>query len=496
MKTSHRFFQFVLPLSLVIPAQAISQASLSIRNVHLVTPNAKVSKRPVNVLIEGDRIRQIGSQNFAADRVIDGTGQYLLPGLIDTHVHLRDVPGLVVHDANPETLKINEQAMAQIPKSYLYAGFTTLLDLANSAGAIAQWNSQPVAPQAYFCSPVLVPNGYPVINMPEHARQSPEISRHYLYDTHSHTAANPDDAEQHSPEHLVEIGKKDGARCIKVFYETGFNGKKNLPTPSKAAVRALVEAAHKYHLPVFLHGNSVESYEFGLKTGVDVIVHGLWNADVQVDHKDLIQIAKRLNKAKIAVQPTVQVIYGEQELFNPNFFTQTGQQHVMPKALIHWYQSEDGQWMNRELKPFFTSDTPPASEQLYQRVNTVYRPMLDRVKVVSNELTRGNSQLIFGSDTPSGPFYTQFPGFNGREEMNRWLEMGISLETLFKAMTIENARILGLHNDIGSVEKGKVANLLLLSKNPLKDITAYDSISWVILKGVPIQRDTLSALSQ
>jgi imidazolonepropionase-like amidohydrolase len=74
--------------------------------------------------------------------------------------------------------------------------------------------------------------------------------------------------------------------------------------------------------------------------------------------------------------------------------------------------------------------------------------------------------------------------------------MGISLETLFKAMTIENARILGIHNDIGSVEKGKVANLLLLSKNPLKDITAYDSISWVILKGVPIQRDTLSALSQ
>lgn len=496
MKFKYRFFQFVLPLGIVLPAQAVTQGSLLIHNVHLVTPDAKVSKRPVNLLIEGDRIRQIGPQDFAADRVIDGTGQYLLPGLIDTHVHLRDVPGLIVHEDNPEALKINQQAMAQIPKSYLYAGFTTLLDLANSPGAIALWNSQPVAPQAYFCSPVFVPNGYPVAHMPELAQQSPEISRHYLYDKHSHPRANPADAVQHSPEYLVQIGKKDGAKCIKVFYEKGFNGKKNLPTPSKAAVRALVAAAHKHHLPVFLHGNSWESYEFGLETGVDMIVHGLWNADAKTNNKDLIQIAKRLIKAKIAVQPTVQVIYGEQEVFNPNFFNQTGLQPVMPGALIHWYQSEAGQWMNREMKPFFTGVIPLAGEQLYGRVKKVYRPMLDRVKIVSNELTREKSQLIFGSDTPSGPFYTQFPGFNGREEMNRWLDMGISLETLFKAMTIENARILGLHNDLGSVEKGKIANLLLVNKNPLKDITAYDSISLVILKGVPIQRDTLSAMNR
>lgn len=496
MKLIHRFVQLTLVAGLVPPVQAQTKASVSIRNVHIITSHAQVSKHPVNVLIEGDRIRQIGSQNFPAQRVIEGNGRYLIPGLIDTHVHLRDVPGLIGQENNPEISNINQEALAQIPKSYLYAGFTTVLDLANSAEAIAKWNSQPIAPQAYFCSPVLIPNGYPVANMPKSTRQSQEISRHYLHDKHSLKIVNMAEADQHSPASLVELGKKEGARCIKVFYEKGFAGKKNLPTPSEATVRELVAVAHKHHLPVFLHGNSLESYEFGLATGVDMIVHGLWNASIKTDNQDLITIAKRLINARIAVQPTVQVIYGEQEIFNPNFFKQAGLHHAIPGSLMDWYQSDAGQWMKKSISSHFISATPISAEQLYQRVKADYRPMLDRVKTISTELIRSKPLLVFGSDTPSGPFYTQFPGFNGREEMNRWLDMGISLEDLFKAMTIENARVIGLQSEIGSVEKGKLANLLLLSKNPLEDITAYDSIHLVVLKGIPIQRETLSALHQ
>ena len=52
---------------------------------------------------------------------------------------------------------------------------------------------------------------------------------------------------------------------------------------------------------------------------------------------------------------------------------------------------------------------------------------------------------------------------------------------------------MGLDDELGSIAKNKVANLLLLSKNPLEDVTAYDSINWVILKGKPIAREELSA---
>ena len=471
-----------------------AKGSLLIRNIHLITADAKVSKQLQNILIENERIRAIGKEEFVAEQVIDGHGQYLIPGLIDAHVHLRDVPGLLLPESEKKTSTIYHHAIAQIPKNYLYAGFTTILDLANSKEFIDTWNSNPLAPQAYFCSPMLIQQGYPVVNMPKEVQDSPEISRHYLHDSHSHAAASIVDKDQHTPAKLVEVAKQEGARCIKVFYETGFGNQRNLPVPSEAVVRELVAAAHQQHLPVFLHGNSQRAYEFALKTGVDMLVHGLWNGDANTTNEALIQIANRLVKANIAIQPTVQVLYGGQELANPDFFKDPYVKHVMPASLINWYRSYEGQWMNREMNGSFGDDSNRSPEQHYQFVKAAYKPLLERVALLSQHLnSQKKSSLVFGSDTPSGPMYTQCPGFNGRKEMDHWLAMGISLPDLFKAMTIGNARRMGLQNEIGSIEKNKIANFLLLSKNPLEDVAAYDSINWVILKGKAVAREDLSA---
>ena len=500
-----KFNRLLIPLSLIVmiaigakaaePTKGnLYKASLLIRDVHIITANAKVSKYPLNVLIEQERIQAIGTQEFNAEQVIDGKGQYLIPGLIDSHVHLRDVPGLMLPPEELERSTIYQEAAAQIPRSYLYAGFTSVLDLANTKEFIDKWNSQPLAPQAYFCAPLMIPHGYPIANMPEFVQQSPDVTRHYLHDRHSHNAIPIADADEHTPAKLVASGKKDGARCIKVFYEKGFGKMKNLPVPSETIIRELVATAHKHNLPVFLHGNSQESYEFALNTGVDMLVHGMWIADAKTTNAELTQIANRLIKAKIAVQPTVQVIYGEQELFNANFFQQPDVKHVMPASLINWYQSDAGQFMKRDIGGYFKNTVPLTNEQQYQQVKAAYEPMLERVKIVTQQLNTHKSQLVFGSDTPSGPIYTQFPGLNGRKEMDHWLAMGVSLPDLFKAMTIVNAQRMGLSDEIGSVAKNKVANLLLLSKNPLEDVTAYDSINWVILKGKPVAREQLSAV--
>ncbi|MCP4332134.1 MAG: amidohydrolase family protein, partial [Gammaproteobacteria bacterium] len=74
-----------------------------------------------------------------------------------------------------------------------------------------------------------------------------------------------------------------------------------------------------------------------------------------------------------------------------------------------------------------------------------------------------------------------------------WIDAGVTLSQLFDAATIENAKFFGLDGEIGTIEVGKRADLLLLGKNPLHDLAAYDAIEYIILNGEAIERSSLSA---
>jgi imidazolonepropionase-like amidohydrolase len=70
---------------------------------------------------------------------------------------------------------------------------------------------------------------------------------------------------------------------------------------------------------------------------------------------------------------------------------------------------------------------------------------------------------------------------------------GIPLSAIFAAATVNNARQFRLEKDYGTVEKGKIANLLLLDANPLASVEAWTRIDKVILRGEPIERESLAA---
>jgi imidazolonepropionase-like amidohydrolase len=78
-------------------------------------------------------------------------------------------------------------------------------------------------------------------------------------------------------------------------------------------------------------------------------------------------------------------------------------------------------------------------------------------------------------------------------EMKQLLKAGMSLEQIFKAATISNAREFKLESQVGSIEPGKVANLVLMKQSPLETVDAYDSITMVWVHGKAISRDSLAA---
>lgn len=100
-----------------------------------------------------------------------------------------------------------------------------------------------------------------------------------------------------------------------------------------------------------------------------------------------------------------------------------------------------------------------------------------------NYLATRGARFLFGTDTPSAPSYANAPGLNGCQEMYRRVDARLTPAQVFRAATIVNAEALGLDREIGRVQPGKRANLLLLLKDPTRTVEAYDGIVKVIQGG-------------
>lgn len=104
------------------------------------------------------------------------------------------------------------------------------------------------------------------------------------------------------------------------------------------------------------------------------------------------------------------------------------------------------------------------------------------------------ARFLLGTDTAVGGFgWSHTPGLAGYWEMQARARGGVPLAAIFRAATLDNAKAFGLEIDVGSVEVGRQADLLLLSRKPLEDLSAYDAIEKVILDGKVFEREALNA---
>jgi hypothetical protein len=127
-----------------LPVAAIAQPSPNqapertwITDVRIISPEKLDHIEKGSVLIENGRIvrveRKTGAKKPAGATVVSGEEQFLIPGLIDSHVHLASIPGIRPEvnfgpaEAKPTWIK---KYFKQLPRSYLYFGYTTLVDLA------------------------------------------------------------------------------------------------------------------------------------------------------------------------------------------------------------------------------------------------------------------------------------------------------------------------------------------------------------------------------
>lgn len=483
-------------LAPAVHSENIVSQDLRIENVTIVSPESAREIDGATVTIHDGRIQSISSRATAAAggpiaaRRLDGTNLYLIPGLIDSHVHLGGLPGMTDEQerAHPD---IARAAREQIPRSYLYSGFTTLIDLISTPEGMARWNSHDSVPDTYFCGGAVLMDGYPSNYLPKESRYTAMPYWFVEAQTPDPTLPRGVAASEHTPPAVVTRMKAEGAICVKIFFERGFGGVHNLPVPKAETIRALVRAAHAAGLPVFMHANSLEAQQFALETGVDIIAHGLWNTDEKTKPGELTALEKsvldRVIAADVGWQPTLRVLYGLRGLFDNATLADPRLNEVLPRSLIDWYRSPQGGWFRDSI----IAESPELASRSVA-ANMLSSP-INRVAAATGYMAQHHARLLFGTDTPSSPTYANPPGLNGWMEMRHLADAGMTPEQIFQAATLSNAHALKLDSDVGTVQVGKRANLLLVRADPRKTIEAYQEIAKVILGGRVLDPSILAA---
>ena len=486
-----------LLLATVLP-DALLAADLLIEHVTIVSAERATPLPDALVRVRDGRIVEIrsasGATGHGGANKIDGSGLYLTPGLIDSHVHLGDIPGMTT-EQEAQHPDIATAARNQIPRSYLLYGFTTLIDLISTPEGMARWKSHGIAPDVYFCGGAALIDGYPMNYAPKPQRYQ---GWRYMLIEPGTQAPDGIDTASHTPQAVVSRMKSDGAICVKTFYERGFGGVRNLPVPKLETIREVVKAAHAVGLPVLMHANSDEAHEFGLEAGVDIMAHGMWN--VYREHSTSSEVTPSMRKIldeelarNIGYQPTMQVLYGLRDVVGGSFLSDPQLPRALPSNLIDWYRSAEGQWFHAAITENMKLPANPSPSQLDQAANEALGSVIERSKQVTAYVVAQHGRILFATDTPSAPTYANPPGLNGWLEMHRLLEAGETPAQIFRSATLTNARALKLDRDIGSVQIGKRANLLLLRQDPTQSIDAYADIAKVILNGRILDPSELAA---
>jgi cytosine/adenosine deaminase-related metal-dependent hydrolase len=113
-----------------------------------------------------------------------------------------------------------------------------------------------------------------------------------------------------------------------------------------------------------------------------------------------------------------------------------------------------------------------------------------RIKIVG-AMQRAGIRLLAGSDAPN-PYI--FPGFSLHDELELLVRAGLSPLEALQTATVNPAKFLGIEKEIGTIEKGKLADLILLDANPLVDISNTKKINAVVANGRFLDRTVLDKM--
>ena len=492
-------FSAILTVRLAVLGQALLTAQtapeharpvkrLLIRNAMIIYGNAEPPFGPANVCIEDGRIARVGGvpRDWRADAEIDATGKYVMPGIINGHMHLQDERGGV---PQPFQYEMN---------LYLAAGATTVRDVGADWKKAQEWRAQSaaqtlVAPRILLYERIWASKG-------------------------SHTAE------------LV----REGVRFAKA---QGVDGLK-LSGMDRDLAEALMDEAKKQGLRTAVH-NAVDetTAKDWAELGVTSIEHFYGVADAALDgiqnfppeHNHNNEVHRFGRAGELYIQPNLnrERLSAVLDLMVKNhvFWCPTLSIYVASRDVI---RAQNQPWFKDYLHPtlerYFQPDMRNHGSYFLGWTNTQevrwkknYQVWMEALK----EFNLKGGLITVGDD--AGFIYSIY-GFGQVHELELLEEAGFHPLEVIKMATVNGARMLGLEDRLGRVRQGFIADLLVVNGNPVEnlrllnpagtDVLTYDGkvidnysplvpgdpkvkvargggIEWTIKEGIPYHVPTL-----
>jgi len=408
------------------------------------------------ILIAEDRIEAVGPGDavripHSALRV-DATGTWAIPGLVDSHVHFFQSGGLYtrpdaidLREVRPYTDEVQwiRNNLLDTFARYLRAGITSVVD---AGGPFWNYDMRSAAQRTVAGPRVLVAG--PLIS---------SVEREIL--------------DPYGDPPIVEIDTVQAARSLidrEIGAQTDFVKFWWIVTPKQPAVafapvaRAAIDYAHQRGARVIIHATELETARLAVESGTDILAHSVFDTDVDDDFIDLVRTRN------VIYCPTLMVVgnYGYTFAGTPNL-TDVDLRFANPDVLGTLFNMSD---VEQTLSP-----------ALLKRIRALRVPELPHA-AMRNLKRIHEAGITIAAGTDAGNIGTQ----HGSALYNEALHMvasGLSPKDVLLTATRGGAMMMGQSGDLGTIAAGKVADVVLLTADPLADIAAIAKVKTVVRNG-------------
>lgn len=409
-------------------------APLVLKNFTLIDGTGAPPVAGAALVIDNGRVSWTGPLDKlpVTSGALDLTGKYVIPGLIDAHVHL----GLV-HGLKQDVHFYTEDLVRQQLGTYAAYGVTTVLVLGTDPDLVfkiraAQRQGSTAETRIFTAGQGLVYKGsyggVPGLNG---------------------RVATPAQARAAVDEQVAK-----GVDVIKFWVDDEFG---SIPSRMPAEISAvIIEAAHRHHLRAIAHVFYLDDARVLVKQGVDALAHSV--RDQPVDQA-FIDSMKQHQTWQLAatLSREASFTYSTLPFLKDPFFT-------------------------RALAPATAetlSSRPYAQERAAAPNFSRYPAVLQTA--IHNTQREAAQGVLLGMGTDSGPS-ARFPGYFAHWELELMVKAGMTPLQVLTAATGNNARFLGA-TELGTLQVGKRADLVVLDHDPLADIRNTHSIHSVYIGG-------------